>query len=369
MPGPFQDPKMPPAFVQPADSSLLGNRTIRVDPATDLTLHNVHVNEASGEVQLGGISARTMGRSFLQASAVPLIDPSTNRLAEPAHVYQHNVREMFSTPSELQKRLETLGIDRAELFVVLKPGQEYAVVTTSGEFFNQSFEASRAGVTYVVEGETLRQAADWITNGRGEFSSVRMWTDGREFLFAPSYTVPRLIPGFSTTVSGNVTSILNSTHGMRPQYDHMLSGDPNDPSAGIPVGGGRFTYNQFGVADSVVSTFDFRGESTNSSLYVGTGFNGYNFVAFRGMGQLASGMAQADALFAQSVAGGSGIAGSLSFTSAIRPAVLRFSVEGYKQFQGPSGEFSPGVGHALGLEPNSGEYGLGFGLEIMRRQR
>jgi hypothetical protein len=160
---------------------------------------------------------------------------------------------------------------------------------------------------------------------------------------------------------------MNSRRGLTPQYHHLLSGDPNDPNAGVRVAGGNFTYNSFGMADSVVSTFDFRGERIDSSLYVGTGFNGYNFVALRGMGNLMGGVAQADALFAQSVAGGSGIGAALRFATAVEPATLQFSLEGYKQFEGPSGEFSPGVGHVLGLEPNTGEQGLRFGLEILRR--
>jgi hypothetical protein len=276
------------------------------------------------------------------------------------------VRENFSTLSELHKKLEALGIERAEVFIAVKPGQEYALLTTSGEFFNQSFEADRTGFSYTVQGESVQSISDWITNGRGEFSSVRMWTDGRDIVFTPAYTLPRLFPGVSTTLSSNVTSILKSTNGMRPQYEHMLSGDPNNPTAGVPVGSGRFTFNQFGAADSLVSTFDFRGGSIDSSLYLGTGFNGYNFVAFRGCGNLFGGTAQADALFAQSVAGGSGIGGALSFSKAFESTLVRFSVGAYKQFEALTGEFSPGVGAALGVEPNAGDYGMRFGFEILR---
>jgi hypothetical protein len=364
MPAPIQDP---PAFVQPADTGLAQNRNIQIDPDTDLTIHKLRVNEATGEARLDGISARAFGRSFLQGSSVPLVDPSTNRLAEPAQLHRQRFHESLSTPSELQRRMEMLGIDRAEAFIAFKPGQEYATLTTHGEFFKQNFEANRAGFSYSVSGAPIREVTEWLTNGRGEFSSMRLWTNGQQFLFAPAYTLPSVVPGFSTTLSGNVSTIMNSTRGLAAQYQHLLSGDHNDPNAGVPVAGGRFTYNSFGMADSVVSTFDFRGERIHSSLYVGTGFNGYNFVAFRGMGDLMGGVAQADALFAQSVAGGSGLGGTLRFATAIEPATLQFSLEGYKQFQGANGEFSPGVGHVLGLEPNSGEYGVRFGLEIRRR--
>jgi hypothetical protein len=372
MAGPLHNPHNPPALVQPADGGLASprqDRTIHIDQDTDLTLHGLSPNLSTGEVGLGGISARAIGRDLFRAAQVPLVDPSTNRIAEPASMYRQQMQQTYFTQSDLQRHMEQLGIDRAELFVAFKPGQEYVGLTTYGEFVNQKFEANRSGLSYALDGQAIRDMTNFITNGQGEFSSVRMWTDGRELLFAPSYTFSGIAPGVSTTLSGNVGAIMNSTRGLRPEYEHMLSGDPNDPTAGVPLGNGRFTYNLFRMADSAVTTFDFRGESIESSLYVGTGFNGYNFVAFRGLGDLLGGRAQADALFAQSLSGGSGVGGTLSFSTVVDPMLLKFSVEGYKQFEAPTGGFDGGVGNALGLTPGTGEYGLFFGLEMQRRSR
>lgn len=334
-------------------------------------LHNMSTDVAGTTSSLGSLHAEFRPTAS-DLSALSFGSSRVSRASPMGHPFldSHSTLK-FSTLAPWERLLLEAGVNKADAVFVFKPGSEQASLRTTDDVFQQGMHLDRQGLTYSVQGEPIGDLTNWIMGNRGEFSALTLWTNGREYALAPSYTLNEIAPGTSMSVSSNVGRFMSMTDGLTPQFNHMLSGDIQDPSSGADVANGRLVINSyriFSLSDATVTRFDFRGEQLDASLLLGTGLQGYNFIALRGIGHPYQSVLQGDAFYLQNSEGSSGIAGSLSVFRELGPQrdLYRISLEGYHLFRGGQEEANPFYGSGLGGPQADPQSGLRFYLELRR---
>jgi hypothetical protein len=231
-------------------STPTSDRTTRV-LGTEVTLRDFGV-QPNGEATASGIWFARDVRKSIVTSVGDAKDLTVNPFG-----IQANLSGSASLP--LDDLLNNLGVKRISGSVDVRgigggtaasqsPSSPFGQLFASGDAFKYSAGVSQSGVSMGYAGVGMEEFSQWLSNGRMKFSEATIRYNGEDFVVTPTFTIQQ-IPGFSFSPTTSIDSVFQAIEGQSPLYDHILSGDPNNPSAGLPLEGHRLFMNSYSFSE------------------------------------------------------------------------------------------------------------------------
>lgn len=318
---------------------------------TDFTLHGFSASPA-GDARASGFSFRGELQRKL-AGAIPTRDVGGSPIDQFAAPSIFNLPR----PGGVQAALEELGIQ--QISGAARFGSSPAAgISVAGEGFNSALRIEQEGAAWSYAGLGAKKFSEFLSAGKVSITRVTLSVDGREVQITPTVTT-ELFPGISVSATTALDDVFSRLQSATPMHDHILSGSPLDPEAGVSSETGRFLFNQYTFTDmpgSSVFTMNYLPHHgmSNVSLILGAMPSLGNFLGMRSTleaeqhGRVLSPVGQYD---------------ELNPFSKLRPALI--SAQGdILSYQKPDGTF--GVAGVLSVERDAKNNSVRLKLQLDR---